>query len=116
LFAYAVGPQCVKEESREAVKLRSSGHDFNPSLGDKVVIFCRRDPEDVFRSSVYSVDLESKTEKLIFAGPVMYQGSRIEDLSAPEIDPTTNTLYLLVNDHVTTGQLFRVDLRTNKAN
>jgi hypothetical protein len=122
LVTYSVGPPCVyekggniylKQSSGETVLLTSNGHDYHPSLAGSLVVFYRRDPEDMFRSFVYSVDLESKNEKLLFPGPVIYLGSRIGNLARPEIDPRTQTLYVVGMDSVTTGQLFRVDLRTS---
>jgi hypothetical protein len=123
-LSYSFGGDCVYEkggdifvkgEFGKIVTLTSTGRDFDPSITDRVVVFCRRDSNDEFRSSVYAINLPAGSEKLIFSGPVKYRGGRIDDLALPQIDETTQTLFFLARGAVTTAELFRVDLKTNMA-
>jgi len=104
----------LKRPTGAIVTLTSSGRDSEPFITDdgKMVVFCRRDATDQFRTAVLTIDPKSRMEKVLFEGPVTMRLGAIDYLGSPQIDAQGQTLYLIVRYGVTTGTLAAVDLRT----
>jgi hypothetical protein len=108
------GRVLLESPAGEVVTLTTSGRDFDPwiTLDGKSVLFVRSDPVDSLRTSVCAIDLRSRAERLVFAGPLMYRGHEVPYLGGPEMDANEKTLYVLAKVSVSTGALFAVDLET----
>ena len=95
-------------------ELTASGRDFDPSItcdGLKV-LFVRSDRDDPFKTSVYQVDVPTRTEKLVFAGPITLNKIRVHYLTSPELDEERGDLYVIAQTSVNTGTLCAVNLKT----
>lgn len=79
----------------------------------RTVVFCRYSQD--FVSAIYSVDIETRKEQVLFAGPLRVKGTAITNLTSPELDLAKGMLYVIAGHSVTTGSLFVVDLRTGRS-
>lgn len=106
----------LSETSGSVRILTATGRDFDPVLtaeGD-AVLFVRSDATNMFRTSIYEFSLMSRTERLLFQGPLYSRGYEISYLGEPAFDRDRRTLYVLGKTGVTAGELYQVDLSTGK--
>lgn len=87
--------------------LTSTGRDFDPSLSfdGSSVVFCRRDNPEVDASAIYSINVKTRAERLLFSGPVLAHGRSISNLGSPQTGPLQDIVYFLANHSVTEGSL-----------
>jgi len=102
----------VSGSDGRATELTAGPRDSQPSISSdgKVVVFCRIDPSDDFRTEIYSVRRSDHSEYRLFSGPVHYRGQEIRYLGWPALDASGHTLFLIARHSVTTGALFSIDL------
>lgn len=115
--AVSGGDILLYEDPNKAIALTHSGRDFDPWLSPEhdVVLFVRASREDVFRTSVYEMELKTRREMEIFAGPIRTSQGEVGYLGEPSFDKGRRTLFVLAKTGVTTGELYAVDLRTRAA-
>jgi hypothetical protein len=116
------GPRVFAKDGRilmessggKSVSLTTSGRDSDPWLTPDVksVLFVRTDVSDSFRSRVYSVDIDSKRDRVVFDGPLNYKGHQIASLAGPEMDPRGQYLFVMAKTSPLNGALFAVDLNS----
>jgi TonB family protein len=101
-------------ESGKRVVLTSTGRDADPWIDPdgKVVLFVRGDVDDEFRTAVFEINVMSRVEHKVFAGPIQLRGGDINYFGDPEYSNDHKTLYLVAKTSVTTGDLFAVDTNT----
>jgi hypothetical protein len=92
--------------------LTTTGRDRSPWIAcdGHTVLFVRSANEDVFRTSVEMIDLRSRKESVLFAGPIDFKGQTLKEFSNPRLDARRERLFLIANTSVTTGELFAIDL------
>ena len=66
----------------------------------------------MFRTSVYEIDLRTRTTRLLFSGPARYQGRDSSYFGRPELDQSHATLYLLSDMSPTHADLISINLAT----
>jgi TonB family protein len=101
-------------ESGKSVVLTSTGRDADPWIDPDgtVVLFVRGDVDDEFRTAVFEINVMSRVEHKVFAGPVQLPGGEINYFGNPEYSNDHKTLYFVAKTSVTTGELFAVDTNT----
>lgn len=107
----------LEDATGKTSPLTATGRDSEPWLSpdQTTVVFVRAAPGDTFHTSVYEINLLSRTERLLFKGPLDYQGQGNTYLGRPELDATSRTLFLLTKGSMRTGELFAVNLASGKA-
>ena len=95
----------------QEARLTDSGRDFDARLtpDGNAVLFARSDLHDMFRSSIYEIELPARRESLVFGGPVTYRGTQVAYLGEPQIDPASHTLFVLARISVAGGAVFAID-------
>jgi TonB family protein len=107
----------LKSADGRAVRLTTSGRDSEPWITPdrSKVLFVRADPADMFRTSVYSVDIATGKESLLLGVPVRYEGRENDYIGGPRIDRDGRTLFVISKESVTEGALLAVDLASGIA-
>ena len=114
----AEGGRIVFENSSgQKTVLTQAGLDSDPwiSPDGRTVVFLRHAPEDMFRTSVYEIDMRTRTPTLLYAGPAKYHGRECASFGRPELDESHNRLYLISNDYATSGALIVIRLASGQA-
>lgn len=107
----------LEDSSGKMSYLTQTGRDSDPwlSADGGTAVFLRHPAEDIFRNSVYEIDLGTHMVKLLYAGPAKYDGHEISSFSRPELDAAKDTLFLLTNEYATEGSVIAVSLSTGQA-
>ena len=102
----------LRGSSGRSSVLTTSGQDSDPWLSpdNKLVVFLRRLKHDIFRTSVYAVDLDSRVVTRLFTGPAKYAGRENFYFGRPELDRRGSTLFLLSKEYSTESSLIAVHL------
>jgi hypothetical protein len=102
----------LQNSSGQMTVLTKTGLDSDPWLAPdgRVVVFLRRSREDMFRSSVYEIDVETRTVRLVYSGPAKFEGHQSSYFGRPELDESQNTLFLISKEFATTGSLVAIQL------
>ncbi len=92
--------------------LTQTGLDSEPwiSTDGSTVLFLRHSAEDTFRTSVYAIDLATRTTTLLYPGPARYEGRTSSYFSRPELNEAKDTLFLIANEYATSGALLSIRL------
>lgn len=109
----AEGGRIVFEDSSgQKTALTQTGLDSDPwiSPNGRTVVFLRHSAEEVFRTSVYEIDMRTRTLRLLYGGPAKYQGRESSYFGRPEVDESRETLYMLSKEYATEGALISVQL------
>jgi TonB family protein len=107
----------VEDPSGRKSAVTQTGLDSDPWLSHdgRTVVFLRRAAEDMFRTSVYEIDLPTRTQKLLYAGPAKYQGRESSYFGSPELDESHDKLFLISKEYATSGALIFVELVNGQA-
>src|SRR5580658_4834648 len=99
------GDIVLEDSSGRATALTQTGRDSDPWLGrdGRTVLFLRHTANDLFRNSVYEIDLRTRKERLLYAGPARYQGRESPYFGRPELDDSRGTLFLISKEYATEG-------------
>jgi TonB family protein len=102
----------LEDSSGKKSALTQTGFDSDPwiSPDGRTVVFLRRPAEDMFRTSVYEIDLRTRKLSFLYGGPAKYQGRESSYFGRPELDESHGTLYLLSNEYATEGSLLSIRL------
>jgi TonB family protein len=96
--------------SGQTTVLTQTGLDSDPWLSPdgRTLVFLRHLAADVFRTSVYKIDMRTRTLSLLYGGPVKYRGRESSYFGRPELDEPQETLFLLLKDYSTEGSLIAI--------
>jgi TonB family protein len=64
----------------------------------------------MFRTSVYEMDLRTRSVKLLYGGPARYRGREASYFGLPELDESHNMLFLVSKEYATEGALIAIRL------
>jgi len=105
------GKIVLEDSSEQKTVLTQTGRDSEPwmSPDGRTVVFVRLSPED-FRTPVYEIDIRTRTEKLLYAGPAKYQGRESSYFGRPELNESHDKLFLISNEGATQGALLSIQL------
>jgi len=105
----------LEDSSGDITPLTHTGDDFEPWLtrDGRTVVFIRQSPEN-FRTSVYTIDVRTRTVSLLYAGPARYAGRESWYFSGPELNESHETLFLVSDEYATEGALIGVQLANGK--
>jgi TonB family protein len=106
-----------EDSSGQTAALTQTGFDSDPWLSHDggTVVFLRRSAEDTFRTSVYEIDMRTRTPKLLYAGPAKYQGRESSSFGRPELSASHDKLFLISNEYATSGALIFIQLASGQA-
>ena len=109
------GRVVVEDSSGHVTELTQTGLDSEPWLSPdgQTVVFLRQAgqaAEDMFNTSVFKIDMRTRTTKLLYRGPAKYQGRESSYFGRPELDESQSTLFLLSNEYATEGALIAIRL------
>jgi hypothetical protein len=92
-----------ENSSGQKTALTETGNDSDPWMSPdrRTVVFIRHLAEDVFRNSVYEIDMRTRIPKLLYAGPARYQGREGSYFGSPELNESHDTLFLISKESVT---------------
>src|SRR5579884_1768155 len=78
----------LEESPGRSIELTDTGFDSDPWLSPDghLVVFIRHSPEDMFRTSVYEVDVSTRMPKQLYNGPAKYQGRESSYFGRPELN------------------------------
>lgn len=87
----------LENSSGHLAELTHTGLDSDPWLSPdgRAVVFLRHGADDVFRTSVYEIDVGTGAVRLLYGGPARYQGHESSYFGRPELDEAGDSLYLL---------------------
>ena len=107
----------LENSSGQKTTLTQTGFDSDPWLSPdgRIVVFLRGSAEDMFRNSVYEIDLPARTPKLLYAGQAKYQGREGSYFGSPELNETRDKLFLISKESVTSGALISIQLASGQA-
>lgn len=107
----------LEDSSGHMTALTQTGLDSEPWLSPdgRTVVFLRHSAEDVFRTSVYEIDMRTRTPSLLYSGPAKYQGRESSYFGRPELDESHNTLFLISKEYATEGSLIAIQLSNGQA-
>jgi TonB family protein len=107
----------LENSSGQKTTLTQTGRDADPwiSPDGRIVVFLRHPADDMFRNSVYEIDVETRAVKLLYAGPAKYGGREGAYFGRPELDESNNRLFLMSNEHATSGTLISIELASGQA-
>jgi len=106
----------LEDSSGQKTALTQVGLDSEPWLSPdgRTVVFIRRSAENQFLTSVYEIDLPTRTVKLLFAGPAKYQGRERAHFGRPELNESHDKLFLLGSEYATSGSLISIQLASGQ--
>lgn len=78
------------------------------------VVFLRRPAEDMFRNSVYEIDVPTRKPSLLYGGPAKYEGRESSYFGRPEMDESRETLFLISKEYMQEGVLIAIRLATGQ--
>jgi TonB family protein len=107
----------VQDSSGRTTTLTQTGLDSDPWLSPdgRTLVFLRQSAEDMFRTSVYKIDMSTRALGLLYGGPARYQSRESSYFGRPELDESQDTLFLLTKEYATEGSLIAVRLATGQA-
>lgn len=107
----------LQDSSGRKTALTQGGFDSDPWLSPdgRTVLFVRGSAEDLFRTSVYEMDMRTRALKLLYAGPAKYQGRERPYFGEPELNESQDTLFLVVGEYATSGALISIRLASGDA-
>jgi TonB family protein len=96
--------------------LTQTGFDSDPWISPdaRTVVFLRHAADDMFRTSVYEIDIRTRTVRLLYPGPAKYHGRESSYFGRPELGESGNTLYLLSNRFATEADLISIRLASGQ--
>ena len=100
----------IQDSSGQTITLTQTGLDSDPWLSPdgRTLVFIRRSAENMFRTSVYKIDLPTRTLSLLYRGPIRYQGRESFSFGRPELDDSQETLFVLIREYATEGSLMAI--------
>jgi TonB family protein len=106
-----------EDSSGQKTALTQTGIDSDPWLSPdgRTVVFLRHSAEDMFRNSVYEIDMRTRIPKLMYAGPAKYQGREGSYFGEPELDGSHDKLLLISKEYATSGALISIQLANGQA-
>lgn len=117
---FAAGDRVSTEDGRIVLEdplgkktvLTRTGFDSDPWLtpDGQTVVFLRHPAEDIFRNSVWEIDIRTRTLKLLYAGPAKYQRREGSYFGEPELNESHDTLFLISSEYATSGTLISIRL------
>jgi TonB family protein len=107
----------LENASGQKTMLTQTGLDSDPwiSPDGQSVVFLRHSAEDMFRTSVFEINMLNRTPKLLYAGPAKYQGRESSYFGHPELNESHEKLYLISNEYATSGALISIQLGSGQA-
>lgn len=107
----------LEDSSRRKTALTQGGFDSDPwiSPDGQTVVFLRHSVEDQFQTSVYEIDMRTRTLKLLYAGPAKYHGRASSYFGHPELSESHDTLFLISKEYATSGALIFIRLANGQA-
>ncbi len=107
----------LENSSGQKTVLTQTGLDSDPWLSPdgRTVVFLRHPAEDMFRNSVYEIDVPARIQKLLYAGPAKYQGRESSYFGRPELNESRAKLFLISKASATSGSLISVRLASGQA-
>ena len=105
-----------QDSSGKKTALTQTGLDSDPWLSPdgRTVVFIRQSAEDL-RTSVYEIDMRTRTPKLLYAGPARYRGRESLYFGRPQLNESHDKLFLISNEYATSGALIFIRLATGQA-
>jgi TonB family protein len=103
----------VQDSSGKETTLTQTGLDSDPwiSPDGRTIVFLRHSAADTFKTSVFEMDMQTRTPRLLYGGPAKYQGREDSYFGRPELDESHDTLFLLSKEYATEGALIAIRLR-----
>jgi protein TonB len=107
----------LEDASGHTTALTETGLDSDPwiSPDGQTVLFLRRSTEDMFRTSVYEIDMRTRTPRLLYSGPAKYERREGSYFGRPELNESHDTLFLVSNEYATEGSLIAIQLANGQA-
>jgi TonB family protein len=102
----------LEGSSAHTTVLTQTGLDSDPWLSPdgRDVVFLRHPADDIFRTSVYEIDVGGGDPKLLYRGPAKYEGRESSYFGRPELNESRDTLFLISKEYATEGSLIAVQL------
>ena len=104
----------VEDSSGRKTVLTQTGLDSDPwiSSDGRTIVFLRHSAEDMFKTSVYDINMRTRTLRLLYDGPAKYQDRESSYFGRPELNESGDTLFLLSKEYATEGALISIGLAT----
>lgn len=106
----------LQTSSGQKSVLTQTGLDSEPwiSSDGKTVVFIRHSANDMFRTSVYKLEIRTRTTKLLYSGPARYEGRESSYFANPKLNESQDTLFLVAKEYATSGALLCIHLESNQ--